>query len=101
MKREKRTYSKDFKEKTISLSYQRANIKELADELGISVARIYKWRAVKKENDNPVLSKVLKHIEDVETKQLRKELKNAQMELEILKKAIHIFSKRDGSSTTL
>ena len=45
MKKAKRNYSESFKEKAVSLSYQRENIKELADELGIQVQRIYKWRA--------------------------------------------------------
>jgi len=35
MKRSKRVYSESFKEKAVSLSYQRENIKELADELGV------------------------------------------------------------------
>jgi transposase len=102
MKREKRFYSKEFKEKAILLSYQRANIKELADELGVSVVRIYKWRAQKKELEQPqLISSKQKKEEDIELKQLKKELKNTQLELEILKKAIHIFSKRDGSSINL
>jgi transposase-like protein len=42
MKNSKRVYSESFKEKAVSLSYQRENIKELADELGIKVQRIYK-----------------------------------------------------------
>jgi transposase len=45
MKKSKRVYSESFKEKAVSLSHQRENIKELANELGIQVQRIYKWRA--------------------------------------------------------
>ena len=45
MKKSKRVYSESFKEKAVSLSYQRENIKELADELGIQVQLIYKCRA--------------------------------------------------------
>jgi transposase-like protein len=44
MTRKKRFYSNEFKEKAIAISYQRENLKELADELGIKVERIYKWR---------------------------------------------------------
>ena len=44
MKRVKRNYSNEFKQEAVRLSYQRDNIKELAIELGIDVARIYKWR---------------------------------------------------------
>ena len=35
MESKKRFYSTGFKEKTVLLSYQRDNIKELANELGI------------------------------------------------------------------
>ncbi len=45
MARAKRQFSKEFKSEAVRLSYQRENIKDLADELGIQVARIYKWRA--------------------------------------------------------
>mgnify|MGYP006914915715 CR=1 FL=1 len=41
------------------MSYQRDNIKNLADELGIQVVRIYKWRAGDK-NDTKVASAVKK-----------------------------------------
>jgi len=34
-----------------------------------------------------------------EVKELRKALKNAELELEILKKGVHIFSKNDGKFT--
>lgn len=36
-----RKYSKPFKEKAISLSCERENIKELVDKLGVQVQRIY------------------------------------------------------------
>jgi transposase len=46
------------------------------------------------------VSPVIKQ-EEQEVKELRKALKNAQLELEILKKAVHIFSKSDGKSFNL
>ncbi len=95
----KRVYSKELKEQAVRLSYQRDNIKELADELGIAVQRIYKWRKASKEASDPVIQKSKE--EDVEIKRLRKALKDKELELEILKKAVHIFSKSDGRSTGL
>lgn len=95
MKRVKRKFSKEFKQEAVKLSFQRDNIKELAIELGIDVARIYKWRT-----DNriePSSSKQLKE-DSSEIKRLKKALKDSQLELEILKKAVHIFSKSDGKS---
>lgn len=97
----RKQYSKEFKEKTVSLSYQRANINELANELGIDVTRIYKWRAAKREYDNPNIEVQSDQNEKSEVKKLKKELRNTQLELEILKKAIHIFSKSDGNIANL
>jgi transposase len=96
----KRTYSKEFKEQTVRLSYQRDNIKELADELDLDPQRIYKWRKGAKEVQIPKQQKTLKD-DSLEVKRLRKALKEKELELEILKKAVHIFSKRDGRSMSL
>ena len=89
MAREKRQFNREFKSETVRLSYQRDNIKDLADELGIQTARIYKWRAGEK-NETKV-SPTIKKQDNQEVKELRKALKNAELELEILKKAVHIF----------
>lgn len=101
MKRVKRNYSKEFKEEAVRLSYQRDNIKELAIELGIDVARIYKWRTHSRIISESSKSLSTKQEDLLEVKRLRKELKDTQLELEILKKAVHIFSKSDGRSTNL
>lgn len=97
MARAKRQFSKEFKSEAVRLSYQRENIKDLADELGIQVARIYKWRAAARTPES-ITTTVIK-AEDQEIKKLRKQLKNGELELEILKKAVHIFSKNDGKFT--
>ena len=97
MARAKRQFSKEFKSEAVRLSYQRENIKDLADELGIQVASIYKWRAAARTPES-ITTTVIK-AEDQEIKKLRKQLKNAELELEILKKAVHIFSKNDGKFT--
>lgn len=96
----KRVYSAEFKSSAVRLSYERENIKELADELGIQIERIYKWRSSEKTFTNPksIISKKTE-IDSLEVKQLRKALKEKELELEILKKAVHIFSKSDGKST--
>ncbi len=109
MKQKKRNYSKSFKEKAVSLSYQRENIKELAIELGIHVDRIYSWRTDARlgKLSTPANSAVSgsrkpANVHDsMEVKRLKKELKEAQMDLAILKKAIHIFSTSDGKNTNL
>ena len=96
----KRHYSSEFKLEAIRLSYKRDNIKDLANELGVQVQRIYKWRASYREPSS--LTIVSKKQEDsLEVKQLRKSLKETLLELEILKKAVHIVSKSDGKSISL
>ena len=96
----KRIYSKEFKSQTVQLSYNRSNIKEFADELGISVQRIYKWRKAAREASAPKQETPVGQ-EQLEIKRLTKALKDKEMELEILKKAVHIFSKSDGKYINL
>ena len=106
MNKKKRSYSKEFKENAVSLSYQRDKLKALAHELGINVERLYKWRALGQGSTKPVTNdfsgqSTRKHnIDNEEVKRLRKELKEARLELEILKKAVHIFSKSGGNITS-
>ena len=103
MKQIKKNYTAAFKAKAVTLSYERENIKELAIELGVDVQRIYKWRTAAKSIEIPVKSGRGKSATNVngEDKRLQKELKEAKLELEILKKAVHIFSRNDGKSTSL
>ncbi|PAU92622.1 IS3 family transposase, partial [Aliifodinibius salipaludis] len=48
-KRTRRKFSKEYKLDVITQSYQRDNIKELADELGLRPELIYRWRTEYKE----------------------------------------------------
>lgn len=70
----KRVYSTEFKSEAVRLSYQRENIKELADELGVQVQRIYKWRAGQKTKASPKATIKLE-TDSIEVKRLRKALK--------------------------
>ncbi|WP_417888082.1 hypothetical protein [Zunongwangia sp.] len=73
--------------------------KRIRDELGIEVQRIYKWRKAAKTATLPKPEKIPD--DTLELKRLRKALKKKELELEILKKAVHIFSKSDGKSMDL
>jgi transposase len=66
----------------------------LANELGINVERIYKWRTASKPTEGLQTGQAI-HL-DPQVVELKKQLKESQLELEILKKAVHIFSKSDG-----
>ena len=52
MKRQK--YSKEFKIKAVELSNVRGNVQQVARELGVNAAFIYRWR--REFNSNPDLA---------------------------------------------
>ncbi|WNH12568.1 transposase [Thalassobellus suaedae] len=76
----KRYYSTELKEQAVRLSYQRVNIKELADELGVEVQRIYKWRNAAKITTLPKAEKPIPE-DTLELKRLRKALKKRNLNL--------------------
>lgn len=98
-KQTRKQYTKQFKLDVIAQSYQRDNIRELATELGLAPALIYKWRAAY-GNDGPQAfpGKGVEQLppEQAELKRLERENADLRMERDILKKAIGIFSSRRG-----
>ena len=96
MKQVRKIYDKAFKEKAVQLSYDRANISELARELGITAPQLYKWRKEFEEFGEGSFSgkgKLKLTPEQEKIYELEKRLKDAELERDILKKAIGIFSK--------
>lgn len=93
-----KNYDADFKIKAVELSNNRSNLSVLARELGIKVNLLYKWRKDYQEygtdsflgNGNLKLTTKQERIHE-----LRKKLKEVEFVLDILKKAISIFSKSD------
>ena len=96
MTKERKIYDAAFKIKAVELSNERSNITELARELGIRVSMLYKWRKeyeiygsasfqgkgiFKQTPEQKIIS------------DLEKKLKEAELERDILKKAVGIFSK--------
>jgi transposase len=75
------------------LSYERANISELARELGITAPQLYKWRKEFAEGSFPGKGNLKQTSEQEKIHELEKKLKDAELERDILKKAIGIFSK--------
>ncbi|MFI3286135.1 MAG: transposase [Rikenellaceae bacterium] len=91
-----RNYDRSFKEQAVKLSYERSSVKELAEELGIHPDRIYSWRKEFAIYGNASFSghgKERLSDEQRELKNIKKQLKRKELELEILKKAIAVFSK--------
>ncbi len=95
MNHERKTYDAAFKTKAVELSLERANISELARELGITATLLYKWRKAYEamgEVSFPGRGKVARTAEQEKIHILEKKLKDAELERDILKKAIGIFS---------
>jgi len=92
----RKTYDPAFKRKAVALSNERSNITELASELGIRVSMLYKWR---KEHEKfgtgsfPGKGTLKQTPEQKIISELEAKLKDAELERDILKKAIGIFSK--------
>ena len=104
MGQRRRKFDRSYKLKAVELSYQRDNVKELAEELGIRAALLYRWRrefTSDQEASFPGNGKVTLSAEQKEIARLKKELAELQLERDILKKAVGIFSKSDGKSMNL
>ena len=84
---------------SVELSYTRPDLTTLAKELDINVTLLYRWRkefSSKQGSSFPGNGKVILSASEQEVANLKKELRETQMERDILKKAISIFSKGDN-----
>lgn len=80
------------------MSKQRGNVRGVAAELGISSSQLSKWRIESEQygkNSFPGRGNERLTDEQREIKELRKQLKDRELDLEILKKAIAFFSRAD------
>ena len=78
------------------MNYDRTNISEFARELGITAPQLYKWRKEFEafgEGSFPGKGNLKLTPEQEKIHELEKRLKDAELERDILKKAIGIFSK--------
>ena len=96
MRKQRTHYDKAFKENAVKLSLERKNVSSLAQELGIAPFLLYRWRKEFQEkgkmsfpgNGIQLLSEDSKKIAELE-----KRLNDAEIERDILKKALSIISK--------
>lgn len=80
-------YEEDFKRMTVELNQTGRSVRRLTKEYGISEATIYKWKNLYVPNQSTGLT-------GKEVADLRKENARLKEELEILKKATGIFSRK-------
>lgn len=84
---------------SVELSSKRTDLGALAKELDISQALLYRWRReyfAKADSSFPGNGKTVLNEAEQEVARLKKELHDTQLERDILKKAIGIFSRNDG-----
>lgn len=97
-KRKVTNYTLEFKQKAVELTYARGNIKQIAEELDVYPSLLYRWRRELKDYGNnsfPGRGKIKLTDEQKEIAELKKKLKDTELESDILKKAVGIFSKSD------
>lgn len=94
----RRTYAEEFKIEAVELSFNSdKTCKDIAEELGISYHNLIKWRReYKKDGDLAFPGQGNQKLtpDQEEIQRLKKELKETQIERDILKKAVRIFSKQ-------
>lgn len=97
--KKRRKYDREFKQMAVELSKYRDDIRALAKELEIRPDLLYRWRREaleSQESSFPGQGNPKQTAEEKEIARLKKELRETQLERDILKKAVSIFSKSDG-----
>ena len=88
-------YENDFKIMIVELLESGRKVKEISDEYSINGGIIRRWRREYEAKSGDFSKKREISQQEQELKMLKKELRNAKMERDILKKAVSIFSKSD------
>src|SRR5690606_4992174 len=104
-----RFFDSEFKIMAVELSYAKGTAASAAKELGINESMLGKWRRDSRFNSRidglnlggDRMSNITSRNLEQENNVLRKALKDATIERDILKKAISIFSKGDRNDIDL
>lgn len=83
----RRKYDEAFKNEVLKMT-EHQTVREVSERMGIGENLLYKWRAERHSN-LPISEKVA----NSEVEELKKQLKQVEMERDILKKALIIFGK--------
>jgi len=105
MSKLQKRYTKAEKLEIVSLSLEEdQNVKDIAVHYGVSENTIYNWRKTyAKYKEASFTGKGNKTMSESEREimELKKQLKEKELEVEILKKAVHIFSDTKRKSSNL
>ena len=97
----RKKYDKDFKLMILELLESGQKAIQVSEEYEVNVQMIYRWKKEYQQSNRPAFTgngnQALSPAEK-ELVRLRKELKEVEMERDILKKAVGIFSKSDRKS---
>lgn len=97
MSRNRRTYDAEFKRNAVRMVEESGRaVSEVAQSLGVGVDLIYRWRREMLGQGHiafPGQGKEALTDEQRRIRELEKQLKNAELDRDILKKALAIFSK--------
>lgn len=104
MSKGRRSYDKEFKQMAVGLITEQKKAGAVARELGIDANMLRRWKKEHEQygnnsfagNGNPVMTE-----EQKEIARLRKLLRDAEEERDILKKAVGIFSRTGSKSSNL
>ena len=102
MRRKAKHYTLEFKQKAVELSYAKGSVVQVCEDLDILPSVLYRWRKEQKnygKNSFPGRGNPKMTDEQKEIARLRKQLKETELERDILKKAIGIFSASDKKNT--
>ena len=92
MSTKRKHFSNEFKEQTVALILEGEKSQaQISREIDVNVNTLQNWKKSYQENQSPV-NQTSKLLEE-ENKKLKKELREAKLENEILKKAMGYFSK--------
>lgn len=94
----RRVFDETFRQMAVDLSYAKGSVREAAEELGIDSGRISKWRQRGNKSSQSYKSPTALTDEQKQIRQLQKQLKEAELERDILKKAVSIFSRGDRAA---
>ena len=94
MSKRRRQYTREFKVEAAKLSYNSDKpVEQIAKDLGVSQSSLTRWRSEYRADPDQAFpgNGQLKE-RDEEVARLKKELRQTQLENEILKKAVAIFT---------
>lgn len=88
-------YENDFKVMIVELLLSGQKAKDLGEEYGLNENMIRRWKKEYQERLGDFSKRQELTAEQKEIRALKKALKDAELERDILKKAVSIFSKKD------